>query len=164
MIAVNLPVFFYAKIAGGWYRKAYKKISDAAARVSEVSQECFGNIRTVKAFGTEDYQSSVNEQRLDAQFKAEKEATWFRAVQEFVMIGVVFACMDGIIWMSSYLYFNYNFSIGEINSFNSYLFSILFNFAMLSTVITEVIGIYGTMATIAEINLYEPSIKVEGGD
>lgn len=60
MIAVMMPLFIYAKIAGKWFRAAYKKISDAGAKVSEVSQECFGNIRTIKAFGTEDYQSRVN--------------------------------------------------------------------------------------------------------
>lgn len=80
------------------------------------------------------------------------------------MSGVMFSCMNAIIWMSSYLYFNYDFSVGKINSFNSYLFSILINFAMLSTVITEVIGMFGTMASIAEIMLYEPLIKCEGGN
>lgn len=87
-----------------------------------------------------------------------------RAVHEFMMSGVIFCCMDGIIWMSSFLYFNYGFTIGEINSFNSYLFSILFNFAMLSTVATEVFAMYGTMANIAEIMLYEPKIKIDSGD
>lgn len=80
-----------------------------------------------------------------------------------MMTGVIFNCMNAIIWFSSYLYFNHGFSIGNINSFNSYLFSILFNFAMLSTVITEVIGMYGTMANIAEIMLYKPAISIEGG-
>lgn len=80
------------------------------------------------------------------------------------MTGAMFGCMDAIIWMSSYLYFNYGFSVGKINSFNSYMFSILFNFAMLATVITEVFGMFGTMASIAEIMLYEPLIKVSGGE
>lgn len=163
MIAVMIPLFIYAKFAGGWFRKAYKKISDASAKVSEVSQECFGNIRTVKAFGTEDYQSRVNEDKLNNLYQAEKDASIIRAVHEFMMTGVMFSTMDAIIWFSSYLYFNYGFSIGKINSFNSYLFSILINFAMLSTVITEVIGMFGTMANIAEIILYEPAIKVENG-
>lgn len=80
------------------------------------------------------------------------------------MTGCMFGSMDAIIWMSSYLYFNYGFSVGKINSFNSYMFSILFNFAMLATVITEVFGMFGTMASIAEIMLYEPQIKATGGD
>ena len=81
-----------------------------------------------------------------------------------MMSGVFFCVMDAIIWMSSYLYFNHGFSVGKINTFNSYLFSVLINFAMLSTVVTEVIGMFGTMASIAEIMLYEPAINIEGGD
>lgn len=164
MLAVMFPLFFYAKCAGTFFRTIMKKISDASAKVSEISQECFGNIRTVKAFGTEDYQTQINMKKLAILYEEEKKKANFSALHEFVMTGCMFGCMDAIIWMSSYLYFNYSFSIGKINSFNSYLFSILINFAMLSSVITEVIGMFGTMASIAEIMLYEPVIKVEGGD
>jgi len=82
-------------------------------------------------------------------YDAEKDASLLRAFHEFMMSGVFFCVMDAIIWMSSYLYFNHGFSVGKINTFNSYLFSVLINFAMLSTVITEVIGMFGTMASIA---------------
>lgn len=164
MLAVMMPLFFYAKCAGSYIKKVMKLISDASAKVSEISQECFGNIRTVKAFGTEDYQSKISEDKLNDLYNEELKKANFSALHEFVMTGCTFACMDAIIWMSSYLYFNHGFSIGKINSFNSYLFSILFNFAMLAAVMTEVISMFGTMASIAEINLYEPKIKVEGGD
>lgn len=164
MIAVMMPLMFYAKCVGTYYKKLMKWISDASAKVSEINQECFGNIRTVKAFGTEDYQTKINSDRLDDLFLEEKKKANFSALHEFVMTGCMFGCMDAIIWMSAYLYFNHGFSIGKINSFNSYLFSILFNFAMLSAVLTEVIGMFGTMASIAEINLYEPKIRVDGGE
>lgn len=164
MLAIMMPLMFYAKCVGTYYKKLMKQISDASAKVAEISQECFGNIRTVKAFGTEDYQSKVNEHKLHNLFIEEKKKADFSALHEFVMTGAMFGCMDAIIWMSAYLYFNHGFSIGKINSFNSYMFSILFNFAMLSSVLTEVIGMFGTMASIAEINLYIPTIKVEGGE
>ena len=101
---------------------------------------------------------------MDQLYLEEKKKANFSALHEFVMTGCMFGCMDAIIWMSAYLYFNHGFSIGKINSFNSYLFSILFNFAMLSAVLMEVIGMFGTMASIAEINLYEPKIRVDGGE
>jgi len=37
MMACMIPLFIYAKFAGGLFRTAYKKISDASAKVSEVS-------------------------------------------------------------------------------------------------------------------------------
>ena len=70
-----------------------KKISDASAKVSEISQECFGNIRTVKAFGTEDYQTQINMEKLGILYEEEKKKANFSAVHEFVMTGCMFGCM-----------------------------------------------------------------------
>lgn len=80
------------------------------------------------------------------------------------MTGVMFSAMNALIWMSSYLYFNDNFSIGKINSFNSYMFSFLINFVMMASVISNVLQLQGTMIGIAAINLYDPKIKIVGGD
>jgi len=80
------------------------------------------------------------------------------------MTGVMFSAMNALIWMSSYLYFNDNFSIGKINSFNSYMFSFLINFVMMASVISNVLQLQGTMIGIATINLYDPKIKIVGGE
>jgi hypothetical protein len=44
------------------------------------------------------------------------------------------------------------------------MFSFLINFVTLAGVIGEVIGVFGTMAGIAEIYLYEPKVPIEGGE
>jgi len=64
MLAMLLPITIYARCFGLWYRKLEKKISDASAATSDVAQETFGNIRTVKAFATEDYQTYVHNIKL----------------------------------------------------------------------------------------------------
>ena len=56
------------------------------------------------------------------------------------MTGVMFGCMDALIYYSAWLYFNYNFTIGQLNAFNSYMFSFLINMAMLGATITEVMS------------------------
>ena len=43
------------------------------------------------------------------------------------------------------------------------MFSFLINFVTLASVIGEVIGVFGTMAAIAEIYLYDPNVKIDGG-
>ena len=93
MLGVMMPLFFYAKCAGTYFRTVMKLISDAGAKVSEISQECFGNIRTVKAFGTEDYQSKINEDRLNHLYEQEKKKANFSALHEFVMTGCIFGCL-----------------------------------------------------------------------
>jgi len=37
MLAIMFPLFFYAKCAGTFFRTIMKKISDASAKVSEIS-------------------------------------------------------------------------------------------------------------------------------
>jgi len=44
------------------------------------------------------------------------------------------------------------------------MFSFLMNFMMAASVLGEVMGVFGTTAAIAEIFLYEPKIKIEGGE
>ena len=104
------------------------------------------------------------EEKLNVVIKIQRCLTYVQGSFEFVMTGVMFACMDALIFFSSYLYFNYNFSIGKLNAFNSYMFSFLINFGMLGAVATEVFSIQGTMAAIAGIMLNIPSIKISGGD
>lgn len=72
MLGVMFPLFIYAKCASKYIRAIMKNIADASAKVSELNQEVFGNIRTVKAFGTEDYQTKVNSDKLDELFAHEK--------------------------------------------------------------------------------------------
>lgn len=59
MMVVMMPLMVYAKCVGPWFKRIAKNISDQAAVCSEVAQESFGNIRTVKAFGTEDWQTHL---------------------------------------------------------------------------------------------------------
>lgn len=100
---------------------------------------------------------------MDTLYLHERKSGLLRGQFEFWMTCVMYGCMDALIFFSSYLYFNYGFSIGKINAFQSYMFGFLMNFAGLGAVASEVIGIFGTAAGIAEIYLYEPKINIEGG-
>lgn len=65
------------------------------------------------------------------------------------MTGVIFGLMDALIFMSSYLYFNSGFTIGNLNAFNSYMFGFLINFAILAAISAQVMALQGVMAGIA---------------
>ena len=56
-LAVMLPSFFFGPTYGRYMRDVNKNISDAKAKASEVVEEAFSNIRTVKAFSTEDHET-----------------------------------------------------------------------------------------------------------
>lgn len=53
-IAVMLPTLCAGPIYGSFMRRIMKDISDGKAEASNVAEEAFSNIRTVKAFATED--------------------------------------------------------------------------------------------------------------
>ena len=53
-LAVMLPTLFAGPMYGKFVRGIRKEISDGKAEASNVAEEAFSNIRTVKAFATED--------------------------------------------------------------------------------------------------------------
>lgn len=118
----------------------------------------------MKAFGTEDHQSAQYATKLEDIYQTQLTIGRYYGMHEFVMTGVMFGVMDALIFMSSYLYFENHFSIGKINSFNSYMFSFLINFVMMASVLSNVLSLQGTMAGIAQIYLYYPKILIDGGE
>jgi len=53
-IGVMIPTLFAGPIYGRFMKRIMKEISDGKAGASNVAEEAFSNIRTVKAFATED--------------------------------------------------------------------------------------------------------------
>jgi len=53
-LAVMMPTLFAGPIYGKFMKRVSKNISDGKAEASNVAEEAFSNIRTVKAFATED--------------------------------------------------------------------------------------------------------------
>jgi ATP-binding cassette subfamily B (MDR/TAP) protein 9 len=53
-IAIMLPGMIFSPIYGKTMKRLNKEISDGKAAASSIAEEAFSNIRTVKAFATED--------------------------------------------------------------------------------------------------------------
>lgn len=53
-IGIMLPMMCFTPIYGSVIQKIQKDISDKTARQTETSEESFSNIRTIKAFASED--------------------------------------------------------------------------------------------------------------
>lgn len=53
-LGVMLPSMLFGPIYGRFSKKIQKDISDAKAASSNIAEEAFSNIRTVKAFANED--------------------------------------------------------------------------------------------------------------
>ena len=57
LFVILLPMMFFAPIYGQIIQMINRKISDRKATLSGAAEESFSNIRTVKAFGSEDRES-----------------------------------------------------------------------------------------------------------
>jgi ABC-type multidrug transport system fused ATPase/permease subunit len=53
-LGIMLPSMLFGPVYGKFMRKINKSISDEKAAAANIAEEAFSNIRTVKAFATED--------------------------------------------------------------------------------------------------------------
>lgn len=163
-IGVMLPILCFGPIYGRFMRVVNKDVSDAKARLTEIAEETFSNVRTVKAFSTEDHETvryfEHNEAVYNNEFRGGIAYGFFQMFMTFTMFGTLTA----LIYFAAYLNRIDKLTIGEFTSFQFYMFSFLINFMGVANIVGEVIGVYGTMEGIAEITMYEPKIPIEGGD
>jgi ABC-type multidrug transport system fused ATPase/permease subunit len=68
-MGVMLPTLFAGPIYGKFMKKISKSISDGKAAASNVAEEAFSNIRTVKAFATEDRECNAYAEKNDFIYK-----------------------------------------------------------------------------------------------
>jgi ABC-type bacteriocin/lantibiotic exporter with double-glycine peptidase domain len=76
---------------------------------------------------------------------------------------VMFGSLDALVYFAAYLNSNDGLSIGDFTAFQFYMFSFLINFIQLSSVASEVLGVFGTTAAIAEIFLHKSTVNTTGG-
>ena len=57
-LGVMLPTMCFGPIYGRFMKVVNKAISENKAKASEAAEECFSNVRTVKAFSTEDHETT----------------------------------------------------------------------------------------------------------
>ena len=81
-----------------------------------------------------------------------------------MMSMVMFGSLDALIFFAAYLNKEGDLSVGQFASFQFYMFSFLLNFIQMANVVGDVMGLFGTMASIAEVYLYEPKMLIDTGD
>lgn len=163
-IGVMLPTLCAGPIYGRFMRKMMKDISDGKAEASNVAEEAFSNIRTVKAFATEDRECLAYQVKNDYIYsKAACQAMGYGAFSFFMQF-VMFGSLDALIYFAAVLVLDGVLTIGDFTSFQFYMFSFLINFMTMASVVGEVMGVLGTTAAIAEIFLHKSKINTKGGN
>lgn len=153
---------------GPQYGKAIKfinkQISDTKAKASSIAEEAFSNIRTVKAFATEDRECNNYTEHNNETFRYARKAAIYYGIFSFGMQFIMFGSLDALVYFAAYLNEQNELTIGQFTSFQFYMFSLLMNFMMMTSVIGEVMGVFGTAMAVADIFLYEAKVNTTGGD
>lgn len=153
-VAIMLPAMCVGPVYGRTMKRLMKDISEGKAASSAIAEEAFSNIRTVKAFATEDKECLDYQVKNDYVFGKARESALCYGIFNFVMQFIMFGSLDALVYFAAYLNQEGTLTIGQFTSFQFYMFSFLINFMMLASVIGEVMGIFGTATGIAQIFLY----------
>ena len=158
-----IPFVCFGACLGIKMRTLSKELQEKKAELGQASEEAISNVRTVKAFACE---------------KTEIEK--FRALnQEVYSLGLYLAIMGAcfsfiagllfngmfsvIVYVGSELAKNDMITVGEITAFLLYMIQLVFNFAIITGVFTNLFKMSGASEKIVDIMKKEPAVNYAGG-
>ena len=117
LIVVLVPFMLTMPIYGLYMKKVQKKVSDTKAMMADVAEEALSNIRSVKAFATEDKESIKIDGTLEKVLKAElmgcKAYAWFT----FFANGAMFGLLTALVFVAGWLHHKGVLEIGQFTTF-----------------------------------------------
>jgi ABC-type bacteriocin/lantibiotic exporter with double-glycine peptidase domain len=102
-IAIMMPAMCVGPVYGRTMKRLMKEISDGKAASSAIAEEAFSNIRTVKAFATEDKECLDYQVKNDFVFGKAREQALCYGVFNFVMQFIMFGSLDALVYFAAYL-------------------------------------------------------------
>ncbi|EAR88936.1 ABC-type multidrug transport system, ATPase and permease component (macronuclear) [Tetrahymena thermophila SB210] len=143
-----------------------KKISDINAISSELAEEVFTGIMTVKSFGQEEYEKKRFEKLLEDEYAENKSQGMLSAI--FFTVSNYFLSNIGILivlWYGGYVVVNHqdDLSSGDLASFILYTTSLASNSSSISYGLGAIISATGALERIFELMQYDSSIKNDSG-
>lgn len=122
--------------------------------MTNVAEESYGNIRTVKAFSNEVEEIVKFEEFNNNVYQISKIKAIWGAFFLFTVTFMLFGAMAGIMYLAGLLYQHDKINIGIITSFLFYMVMLLFNFARAASVFGEVMAILGASDKVVELIQY----------
>ena len=150
-----LPIMFFGFFYGRKIRKLQKEIQEEKAKMTNVAEESYGNIRTVKAFSNEQAEIVKFEEFNNKVYDISKVKAIWGGFFIFTVMFMLFGAMAGIMYLSGILYQRGEINIGIITSFLFYMAMLLFNFARAASVFGEVMAILGASDKVVELIQYK---------
>ncbi|KAL4463264.1 hypothetical protein ABPG74_007265 [Tetrahymena malaccensis] len=166
IIPIIPSYYFVTKYYSFKSKQIEKKISDINAASSELAEEVFSGIMTVKSFGQEEYEKQRFEKILQDEFIENKWSGVLNAI--FFTVSNYFLSNIGILivlWYGGYVVVNNldDLSSGDLASFILYTTSLASNSSSISYGLGAIISATGALERIFEMMEYNPTIKNDSG-
>ncbi len=139
MLSIVPIVAVAATIYGRKLRRVSKDVQDSLAEATSVAEEGLGNIRTVRAFAREDFESKRYEKAVEESFQLAKYRAFLGGSFAGLLSFVGYAAICGVLWYGGTMVIDGEIGFGTLTSFMLYTFTVAFSISALS-------GIYGDLA------------------
>ena len=164
IILAVVPFFILITSLFSNYTKKYNRsYQDIMAEGSVIAEECFSNIRTVKAFSTEEEETqhfqAVNKKAYTVAIKKVIMAAAYRATTHLIInTGVL-----GVLWYGGYCVISGTLSSGQLVSFLIYANDYTDTASSISACISSILSAAGVAEGLFKIMDYKPKINNNKG-
>lgn len=159
-IIILMPVIVVIGFVFGTYmRRASTKVQDEIAGATVVAEEVFQNIREVKSFVREDYETSRYNSAIDIAFRAAVRLLTIRSVFGPIVAFFAFAGLALILWFGGREVLDGRLSAGELIAFLIYGMTVAGSFAGLINLYTQFQEALGATKRVFQLLDTKPQIN-----
>ncbi|EAR98602.3 ABC transporter transmembrane region protein (macronuclear) [Tetrahymena thermophila SB210] len=165
VIAIMIPIFIItSSVYGRYLKKLTKKYQDYTAKVSSHAQECFSNIKTVKAFSNEDKEilryNDVMKQCYEVGYNKSVSSGLYNGINSLVSDFATLA----VLWYGGYLVLQENdLTSGQLASVILYTGSLASATSSISSSLSKIVTATGASDRLFKLMDKKPKIKCQGG-
>ena len=159
IIMAVIPLFVIITSLFSYYTKKFSsKYQDLMAEGSVIAEECFSNIRTVKAFATEQQETSQFESVMNEAYKLGIRriavAAAYRSATHFIInTGVL-----GVLWYGGYCVLNGEMTSGQLVTFLIYANDYTDTTSSISSAISSIVSAAGLSEGLFKLMDYKPKL------
>ena len=158
-----LPLVVITKCQINLMRSLQRIVSTEKGKMNNVAEESFSNIRTVKAFSSEDDEIAKFYKGNYVVYQAGRTRALYQSGFAFLTQLMLYGSMAAVVYLASVLYQDNEISIGELSTFLFYMMMLVFNFMMASWVLNTLANLMGASDKIVEVMDAPITIESAGG-
>jgi len=164
VMLATVPVVVLGAVAYGLFlKKLAKQTQDALARASEVAEESLSNIRTVRSFHKEPYETARYAVEVDESYRLGKKKSFaYGGFSGGASLMVQFS-FGLVLLYGGYLVHEGDLTAGDLTSFLMYTLSVAMSLVGMSVLYGDFMKAIGASQRVFELTDREPEIRYSGG-